>query len=142
MNKILEYPNIEKCKPLDGISGKIMKCNRIISNTFRNHLKAFCVTNSQLSILFYLSKGKNINQKCLSDFLFLDKSTVNRNLKRLFESKYISNKNFPLIEMTVEGLTLLESVIPAWERAMIETRQKLGENGENSLDLLTSKLIA
>jgi len=118
-----------------------MKCNRIIANIFRKHLRTFDITDSQLSILFVITKGKEVNQKKISDVLFLDKSTVNRNLKRLIEKKYISTKNYPLLIITDDGLKILEKLIPSWEKAMSETRQLLGQEGENALGLLTSNLI-
>jgi len=141
MQQNLAYPNIDKCSPSSCISGRVMKCNRIIANIFRKYLKAYNITDSQLSILFVITKGKEVNQKKLSDMLFLDKSTVNRNLKRLIENNYISKKNYPLLTMTDNGLTILEDLIPSWEKAMRETYKILGQEGEEALNLLASKLI-
>ena len=135
-----DYPNIDKCQPSTCISGKAMKCNRIIANIFRKYLKDFGITDSQLSILFVISKSEQVNQKKISDLLFLDKSTVNRNLKRLIENNFVSKTNYPQLIMTDNGLAVLEKLIPSWEKAMSEARQVLGQEGENALDLLATKL--
>ena len=137
----MEFKNIENFNPRTCISGQIMRINRSIANIFRTYLKPFDVTDSQLTILFVLSKREGINQKQLSDITVLEKSTLNRNLKRLYDKNYISRHQFPSLSLTKEGKTFVNSVIPEWEKAMKEIRNLIGEEGEYALSALHQKLI-
>lgn len=135
-----DFPNLNSCNPQVCISGKITRCNRIIASVFRKHLKPFGITNSQLSTLFIISKAPNPTQKLLSEKMYMDKSTVNRNLKRLLESRCIDKLNVHDLQVTIKGKELLEQVIPHWENAMTEIRSILEEEGEKALDIVVQKL--
>ena len=115
-------------------------CNRMIANLFRKHLKPFNITNSQLSILFVIIKGTAINQKKIADYLHLEKSTVNRNLDRLFQKKYIFYKRDACLSLTPKGKAFLNKVIPSWEAAMEEANALLHKNGVNALNLVLEQL--
>ena len=135
------YPNMHHFNPTDCISGKVMKCNRIVANLFRKYLAPFNITDSQLSIIFVISKAKNSNQKRISELLYLEKSTVNRNISRLLEQKIISYTDKKELMLTEQGKQLLNDIIPPWKKAMMEIREILKEEGENALNLLTNRLI-
>jgi len=137
----MEFKNIETFNPRECISGKIMRINRITANIFRKYLAPFKITDSQLTLLFVLTKAGGLTQKQLSDFVFLEKSTLNRNLNRLIEKKFLTRKKFPVIEITQEGKLFVERIIPEWEKAMAEIRLIIGDNGEQSVSILLEKLI-
>lgn len=134
-----KYPNIEKVNPLSCYSNKMMMCNRIIANIFRKHLSEFGITDSQLSILFFVTKTKNVNQKGISDFLVSEKSTINRNIKRLIDKEFIAVDQYT-IRTTEKGKKLLEKIIPNWETAMKEVYDKIGRDGEVALSKIHNKL--
>ncbi len=138
---IMEFNNIDRFNPRTCFSGQITRINRSIANIFRAYLKPFDVTNSQLTILFILSKRPGINQKQLSDMAVLEKSSLNRNLKRLFDKNYISRKDLPSLTLTQQGKTFVNDIIPEWEKAMQDVRTVLGEEGEHALETLHRKLI-
>ena len=137
----MEFENIEHFNPKTCISGQIMRINRRIANIFRSYLKPFDITSSQLSILFILSKRDGLNQKQLSDITVLEKSSLNRNLKRLFDKHYISKEDFPVLNLTTEGRTFVNRIIPEWEKAMQDVRELLGDDGETALKTVHQKLI-
>jgi len=112
----------------------------MIANLFRKHLKPYNITNSQLSILFVISKGVKVSQKKISDYLHLEKSTVNRNLDRLFEKKYIFYKKDAFLNLTPKGKAFLNKTIPRWEAAMEEVEALLHENGVDALNLVMDQL--
>ena len=134
------YPNINQFNPSECISGKMMRCNRIVANVFRKHLMQFNITDSQLSIIFIISKVKNSNQKKISEILYLEKSTVNRNINRLLKNSIIEYDARKELLLTNQGKTLLNNVIPYWEKAMKEIKDILDKEGENALNLLTKHL--
>ncbi len=140
MSADLKYSNIENCNPSTCISGNIMKCKRIIANIFRKHLRPFGITDSQLSILFVVTKGNSVNQKRISEKLHMEKSTVNRNLIRLIEKQFISTDENALLFTTKKGKEFLEGVLPHWNNAMSEVRGILEKDGENAINLILTKL--
>lgn len=140
MNSESQYPNLSSCNPQICISRKITTCNRIVASVFRKHLKPFNITNSQLSTLFIISKAPDPTLKLLSDKMYMDKSTVNRNLKRLIENKLIEKLTIHDLQITKKGKVLLEDVIPHWEKAMKEIRELLEEEGESALNIVLHKL--
>jgi len=137
----MELNNIESFNPKRCISGKMTRLHRVTANIFRKHLSPFGVTNSQLTLLFVLTKRSNLNQKQLSDITVLEKSSLNRNLKRLIESKLITKEDFPLIKITTKGKILVNEIIPEWKKAMNEIETLLESDGKNALDILTKKLL-
>ncbi|QYJ67401.1 MarR family winged helix-turn-helix transcriptional regulator [Flavobacterium litorale] len=134
------YTHIASCNPTLCISGKINRCTRIIGNVFRKHLKDFNITSSQLSVLFVIMKNKEVNQKKVSDVLYLEKSTVNRNLNRLVKSSYVYTDEHLKLKITEKGYEFLEKVIPQWNKAMDEIREKIKPEGEEALNILLSTL--
>lgn len=118
-----------------------MRLNRMTANIFRKHLKPFGITDSQLTLLFVLTKRNNLNQKELSDIAVLEKSSLNRNLKRLIDSELVSKSSFPIIRITEKGKILVNTIIPEWEKAMTEIKELLESDGISALDTLITKLI-
>lgn len=133
------YPNIENCDPRQCVSGRMMRCSRIVSSIFRKYLKPFDITNSQLSIMFMITKSQGIKQQDIANWLYMDKSTVNRNLKRLFDKELIVKFN-GTIETTTIGKNQLEQIIPEWDKAMKEINTILKKEGMESVNKLTQIL--
>lgn len=136
----MNYTEIEKTDFASCIAGKVGLISRLTSNIFRKHLAKHDITESQLSILFITSKMKEITQKQISEFYYLEKSTVSRNLKRLVDKGYLDQKQLPRIVITTAGLNFVTKVIPSWENAMKEIKTELGENGVKAINEVISKL--
>lgn len=132
---------IEEFNPSGCIAAKIQKSNRILNNIFRKHLKALNLSNSQVSILFVLSKKNYATQKELADFLFLEKSTINRNIERLIKQSFIERTELNQIAITATGIDKVLNIIPHWQAAMREAEEKLGNEGLSSLNTLLNTLI-
>jgi len=139
MNKT-GYQNIDSCDPRTCINSKIGRSQRIINSIFRKHVRQFGITSSQLSILFVLSKRGKCTGKELANILYLEKSSVSRNKRRMLEQEFLESEGSHIL-ITNKGLELLEKVIPSWEKAMEETKKKLGNLGEESLNTIVSQLI-
>ena len=118
---------------------RVGRINRIIANIYRKHLSPFNITDSQLTTLFILAKKGDMTQKNICDLQRLEKSSLNRNLNRLVERNLLSKHNFPLVEITKEGIALVNEIIPAWQSAMKETQEFLNDDGLLAIDLLDKK---
>ncbi|MEO9871355.1 MarR family winged helix-turn-helix transcriptional regulator [Ekhidna sp.] len=136
----MNYPLLDTTDPTTCISGKMGRISRITSSIFRKHIKPYGLSTSQMSLLFLLSKRDNLNQKEICDILYMEKSTLNRNLRRLFEKSYATKVDFPEINITNEGKALLERAIPSWNEAMKEIRSLLNEDGEEAVSSILTKL--
>lgn len=137
----MEIENLHYFNPSECISGKVMRLNRITAKVFRKYLIPFNITNSQLSILFVLTKKGGLTQKQLSNIVQLEKSSLNRNLNRLYDKNYLSRTDFPRIQITHFGKSFVNNIIPEWRKAMDEISELLGEDGKTALDLVHTKLI-
>jgi len=137
----MEFENLISFDPSSCLSGKVKGINRATANIFRKFLSPFNITDSQLSILFIFTKLGGLTQNQFSTIAHIEKSSLNRNLKRLFDRGYLSKNDFPIIEITQSGMALVNQIIPEWEKAMAEIRLLLGEDGEAALILVESKLL-
>ncbi len=136
----MEFNNLATADPRTCISGKVMRLNRITANIFRKYLSPFNITDSQLTVLFILSKMGGKKQKELSDIMVMEKSTLNRNLQRLVERGLLTKDEFPLIQATQAGKKLANEMVPEWQKAMNEIQNLLGNEGEQALDLVLHQL--
>ena len=136
----MKLQHLNSIDPTTCLNGKMNRIKRLTGNIFRKHLKGFDLTSSQLTMLFVLFKRGGITQKEMTDILFMEKSSVNRNLRRLIEKNYVTKGNFPLIEITDKGRLLLDEVVPSWQAAMKEIREALQQDGEDAVDTILSKL--
>ena len=136
----MKFKYLDTVDPSTCISGKMNRISRLTANIFRKYLSNFDITSSQLTLLFVLLKSGGKTQKEIVDMLYLEKSSLNRNLKKLFEKKYATRDEFPIIKITYEGKVLLDEVIPFWEAAMKEIRSLLHEDGEEAVDTILTKL--
>ncbi len=134
------YTNIESFDPRECLSGQISRIHRLSANIFRKHIAPFNVTNSQLTLLFILSKHTALTQKQLSTIAKLEKSSLNRNIKRLIDKNYVSKRAFPLIQITNDGKKMVNTIIPEWEKAMSEIREVIGKDGESSIHKIHQNL--
>lgn len=135
-----EFPLLEQCNPATCLVSKTMKINRLMNSIFRKHLADIDITLSQLSMMFLICKKETLIQHEIGDFLYLEKSTVSRNLKRLLSGNFITKKGGKQIQATNKGKKLVEQAIPKWEMAMNESREKIEKDGEEALQLLLNKL--
>lgn len=139
MNGKQTFLNIDSCNPSQCISRKMNRLNRITANIFRKYLQPFNITDSQLTVLFILAKKGGLSQKSLCEITNHEKSSINRNLKRMIDNDIVTREDFPIIKITAKGKTQLNNIIPHWEKAMAEIRAVISNDGEDALNLLMNK---
>ena len=131
---------LENFDPSVCIAAKTMQTQRMVNTFFRKHLQKFELSNSQVSILFMLSKKQVVKQHELANMLYLEKSSMSRNLKRLFDKQLIQRMDNHNIVMTEKGLEYVSKIIPYWKMAMEAISIKLGNEGIASLNLVFNLL--
>ncbi len=128
---------VEQC-----IGNRLRCLSRVVDRDFRASLKEFDITESQLSILFALTKLGKVDQGKIGESLFLERSTVSRNIK-LLEKRGVLTKSSnyrPEIELTQKGFDLVQSILPIWESLMHTFIDKLGKEGIENIKSLENKL--
>ncbi|MFT6716142.1 MAG: DNA-binding MarR family transcriptional regulator [Saprospiraceae bacterium] len=133
------FKDVDNCNPSLCINGKISRAQRIVAGVFRKYLKEFGITSSQLSVLFVLSKRGKTSQNELVNILYLEKSSVSRNKRRLVSQGWVENEDLNLM-ITKKGLVFLNKIIPSWDKAMEEIKLRLGNDGQVGLDSVLSQL--
>ncbi len=125
------------------IGNRLRSLSRIVDKQYRLRLKAFDITESQLSLLFALKKLGKVEQGKIGEALVLERSTVSRNVKLLEKKEIISRTSDyrPEIELTAKGDTLVNTLIPIWEEIMDNLMNKLGIDGLTPLETLENKLV-
>lgn len=124
------------------IGNRLRRLSRIVDRQFRTSLKAYDITESQLSILFVLRKLGRVEQGKIGEALVLERSTVSRNVK-LLEKNGIVTRTLdyrPEIELTAKGDKLINTLIPIWEGLMDDLMNKLGADGMETIETLEMKL--
>lgn len=96
-----------------------------------------------MTILFALSKLGKVEQGKIGEILVLERSTVSRNVRLLEKKNLVARtENYrPEIELTKEGLELVNVLLPEWEKVMDELMDKLGNEGYKSIEKLEKKLM-
>ena len=124
------------------IGNRLRRLSRIVDRQFRTSLKAYDITESQLSILFVLRKLGKVEQGKIGEALVLERSTVSRNVKLLEKNGIVTRTSDyrPDIELTEKGNELVNTLIPIWEELMDYLIDKLGVDGMETIRTLEMKL--
>ncbi len=120
-----------KYKLEDCVASRLRRLSRIADNYMRKCLADHKITENQMTILFTLSELGRVEQGKIGEFLFLERSTVSRNIKLLQEQGLVkrSPEYRPEIELAGKGKELVKTLIPKWRKVMDELVGKLEKEG-------------
>jgi len=119
-----------KYKIQECIGSRLRGLSRRMDNIYRRHLEGTNITENQLNVMMALYKTGKIEQIEIGRILNLERSSLSRNLTRLIDQGFIIKEgavNRPLISLSKKGKQKVESLLPAWERAMDEVIGLLDE---------------
>ena len=115
----------------DCFAVRLRKLNREISAIYDNAFKASSVTIAQYNLLVAIAASSQASPTQLVKTLSLEKSTVSRNLARMQNNGWI--ETLPTkdgrahnIRLSETGTSLLQQLIPNWQKAQELARKKLG----------------
>lgn len=131
----MEYV-VQKC-----IGARLRKLSRIADSFYKTKLSDFEITESQVTILFILNETKKIEQGKIGQLLFLERSTISRNIKLLEKRKLLTKtlEYRPIIELTDKGKDLVNDILPIWNEIMSELMNKIGKTGFKIIKELENK---
>ena len=123
------------------IAFRVRALNRVITNLYDAALQPFGITVNQATMVIMLSSAGEANPGRISRGLFMEKSTVSRNLDRMKKQGWIEAKGRDggkeqVITVTPAGRKLLASMHGAWQKAQKEAYRLLGEEGVSAVHTL------
>ena len=136
---------IDTIDPRNCFNGKIRKLSRMITHIYEKDFQNFGLRSSQVSILMMIGKMVSVNQKEVADFLFIDQSTMSRDLNKLIDKELIQIKKgedarHSLLELSKSGYKLLDEIVPVWKNVHQKIEKTLGSLSASNLDFITEGL--
>lgn len=135
-----ETTDISAAEVLGCVNARLRMLSRRVNKIYLRELKPLGISSGQqLTVLFMIGKIGTISQHELGKLLFLQRSTVSRELEGLVRKGFIRKSNdtkSPEISMTELGSAFVKSALPKWARAQEKVMQLIGAAGSHSLDAL------
>lgn len=115
---------------------------RTVSRLFDHALRDTGLTGTQFTLLIATGVGEYPTMAALGEALAIDRSTLSRNFKPLFEAGLVMRKAGQTgraisLRLTEDGQKKLEEAFPLWEKAQSKIEDTLGQDQlTNSKDFL------
>jgi len=111
------------------LAARLRLLNRAVSKVYDDALRPHGLRVSQLNILVAVAAEGPLRSVDVAGLLQLDKSTLSRDLERMFDRDWVralagTGRSQPL-EVTDAGRELVVAVAPAWRAAQREARKLL-----------------
>ena len=126
----------------DCIGARLRKLSRVVDGKFRTALKGTDITENQMTLLFFLEKMGEVDQGVLGKKLILERSSISRNINVLHKKGFVNKTEDyrPQIFLSPRGKTLVQSIIPLWEKVMEELNNSLGNDNIQNLQAMEKAL--
>jgi DNA-binding MarR family transcriptional regulator len=112
------------------LGGRVRVLNRVITGIYDDALRPYQVRVSQMNVLVAIAALPQPRATDVCRRLRLEKSTLSRDLERLFARGWVRATpgagRTQQLEATNAGRALLEKLLPAWEAAEERVRALLG----------------
>jgi MarR family transcriptional regulator, organic hydroperoxide resistance regulator len=124
----------------------IRKTGRVLTRKYDDYLKASGVKVTQFSMLANIARNPGITVSGLAKMLFMDQTTVTRNLRVLEKSGYIHigteaiDYRIKRILVSDIGTAKLDEARPLWEKAQLDMDRVLGRKSIGRLLKSLSKI--
>lgn len=127
----------------------LKKTTRAVQNLFDNAYKSVGLEGTQYTVLSHVFVAGPITLSKLADLMYVDRTTLGRNLKPLdkkglIEIKSGKDRRAKLISITDHGKEVLSQALPIWKETHEQIKNLLGlENWSSTvtnLQTLTLKL--
>ncbi|MDH5717949.1 MAG: MarR family winged helix-turn-helix transcriptional regulator [Spirochaetia bacterium] len=128
------------------VNQNLKKISRTIELMYNRKLKIQDITNNQFSILCYIAYYDKITMGLLANKLFMDRTTLSKNLKPLLRKKYIivtstDDRRKKNLNLTNKGTVVINKSIHLWVRAQNEIYKKYGKKEIHNLLKILNQLI-
>jgi len=125
----------------DCFAVRVRLLNRIVTRIYDEALRPVGMTANQMNILAVLENMTEAQPSDLCRVLYMEKSTVSRNVERMRQQGWLRERPGPdgravLLAAAARGKTLLIRAMPLWEEAQRRVCELLGEAGAASIGRL------
>lgn len=152
MNKTPNNDDLEAPAPAEIIADecvavRLRMLTRAVNKIYNGALRPYGLNVSQMNILVALLRLGEAHQQRICQVLYLDKSTLSRDLSRMRQEGWIDerageNERTRLLKVTTRGKELIDRAFEAWQAAQREALALLGEQDHGGIDRLTRGLRA
>src|SRR5437764_14249406 len=127
------------------IAVRLRLLNRVVTNLYDDGLRPLVLKVSQLNLLIVTARLGLARPAQVCDVLQLDASTLSRNVKPLQAHGWLEvvpeeDARSQPFRLTARGKRLIETAVPAWEKAQRQARELLGSEGVVLLDKAAKKV--
>ena len=129
------------------LADKVRLINRSITGIYDDALKPIGITTSQMNVLVVVAKYGEAAPRQVSEWLYLEKSTLSRNVKRMEKSGWLTSipaggGRSHLLRVTAKGAAVLDEGLPLWEVAQKKARKLLGSSGAKEVMRIADSMRA
>ena len=127
------------------IAVRLRLLNRVVTKIYDGALRPLGLKASQLNILVVKAKLGLARPVRVCEILQLDTSTLSRNVERMRARGWLEvvpdeDARAQPFRLTSQGQRLIESAVPAWEKAQRQAEELLAEEGMALLDRAAQRL--
>lgn len=125
----------------------LRKATRRMSQFYDDALRPAGLKLTQYSVLSTLAYAEDPSITDLADRLMMDRTTLTRNLQPLQKAGWVrlgrgGDARSRAVELTAEGRRKLADAAPVWRAAELAVRERLGDDGGQSLRRLLADASA
>ncbi len=144
-NQIRIDPGILKHIGLTCSFSRLGRGVRSMNRIYESHMSQTGLRPTQMMMMFAIAATSGASIGELADVLFLDPTTLNRNLKPLVSAGYVevtpgADRRRKEVWITGEGNELVHRLVPLWEAAQREIESKLGPGWTEQLTRVLTPL--
>jgi DNA-binding MarR family transcriptional regulator len=127
------------------IAAQLRLINRVVTSIYDEGFRPHGVRVSQMNILSVIALLGEASPRQISTILFLDKSTLSRNLGRMRRRGWLDTSSqgagrVLFLKLTPDGERVLDEAFPAWERAQQRVVSLIGGDDVAALVRIAHKL--
>ena len=127
------------------IAVRLRLLNRVVTSLYDDALRPLGLRVSQLNILVVTARLGLARPARVCDILQLDASTLSRNVKPMQAHGWLEvvpdeDARAQPFRRTPQGKSLIEKAVPAWEEALRQASELLGNEGIALLERAAKKL--
>ena len=117
----------------------LRRADRVVTQLYDEMLRPLGLKSTQFTLLAAARLKGPIAINCLAEALFIDRTTLTRNLRPLQKEGWISiapgqDRRVREVSLTEEGREVLKQAFPLWQQAQSRVAERLG--GERMEHLL------
>ena len=123
----------------------IRRASRIITQVYDAALRPLELVVNQFTLLASIHLFESVPITRLAQELFVDQTTLTRNLKLLEKRGLVAikpgeDRRVKWVSLTIEGETVLAEALPLWEQAQAEVKRHFGQQDWQTLLSLLSEV--